>query len=141
MVEEAPTPQYHPQQKMTANTGCLRLSKELRQIHQDIAEMAAQLAESDTTLQALRRSYPNVRQRTFTTWVRDTLHKGTPRRADDIRRLNRDVIHAADIRFDAILVTERSKKRSTKRQELSTLYGLTPEDVNALGSITISPNF
>ncbi|CEJ61515.1 hypothetical protein PMG11_10046 [Penicillium brasilianum] len=132
MVEEAPTIQYYPQQKMTANTDCLLLFKEPRQIRQDIAEMAAKLAESDTTLQALRHSYPNVRQRTFTTWVRDTLHKDTPRRTEDIRRLTKDVIHAGDIRFDAILITERSKKSSSKRQEFSTLYGLTPEDVNAL---------
>lgn len=51
MVEEVPTIQYYPQQKMTANTDCLLLLfKELRQIRQDIAEMAAKLAESDTTL-------------------------------------------------------------------------------------------
>ncbi|OOQ86361.1 hypothetical protein PEBR_21857 [Penicillium brasilianum] len=146
MVDEAPTLRLYPEENIAANMAGFSLFREIRQLRQEIADaraesadaraetakVAAQQAESNDLLQDFRVSHLDVRQRTYSTWVRDALGKNTPSRTAAIQSLNKDVVHAGDIRFDAMLVTERFTKSSTERQHFSALYGLTAEDVNAL---------
>ncbi|KAJ5562793.1 hypothetical protein N7461_001554 [Penicillium sp. DV-2018c] len=80
--------------------------------------------------------------------VRDALKKDTERRKEEIRKLNKDVIHGGDVRSDAMVVTERYKKSSTEWQSFRTLYiyiyiyiyiGLTPDNVHDLGIVPCYP--
>ena len=73
--------------------------------------------------------------------MRDALNKDTERRKEEIRRLNKDVIHGGDVRSDAMVVTERYKKSSTEWQSFRTLYGLTPDNVNDLGIVYKFPSY
>ncbi|KAJ5551486.1 hypothetical protein N7461_006184 [Penicillium sp. DV-2018c] len=57
------------------------------------------------------RMYLDFRQRATSTLVRDALKKDPERRKDEIRRLKQDIIHSGDIRSDAMVVTERYKKK------------------------------
>ncbi|KAJ5741726.1 hypothetical protein N7533_011135 [Penicillium manginii] len=71
----------------------------------------------------------------ISTWVRDALNKDTERQKEEIRRLNKDVIHGGDMRSDAMVVTEGYKKSSTVWRSFRTLYGLTLDNVNDLGIV------
>ncbi|CEJ54095.1 hypothetical protein PMG11_00418 [Penicillium brasilianum] len=125
MVDEAPTLRLYPEENIAANMAGFRLFREIRQLREEVAE-------TSDLLQVFRKSHLDVRQRTYSTWVRDALGKNTPSRTAAIRSLNKDIVHAGDIRLDAMLVNERFAKSSTERQHFSALYGLTAEDVNAL---------
>ena len=80
-------------------------------------------------------SHLDLRQRVISTWVQDVLHKGTLRRKEEICRLNKEVIYGGDVRSDTVVVTERYKKNSNKWQTFRTLYSLTPDNVNYLGTV------
>ncbi|KAJ5484898.1 hypothetical protein N7539_004886 [Penicillium diatomitis] len=71
--------------------------------------------------------YPS-KQRAISIWVRDALKKDTEHPKEELRRLNKDVIHGGDVRSDAMVVTERYRKNSTEWQSFRTLYGLTPDN-------------
>jgi hypothetical protein len=86
-------------------------------------------------LESHRQSNLDIRQRAISTWVRDALNKDTERWKEEIRRLNKDVIHGGDVRSDAIVVTQCYKKSSTQWQPFRTLYGLAPDNVNDLGIV------
>ncbi|KAJ9206275.1 hypothetical protein DTO021D3_4877 [Paecilomyces variotii] len=121
MVQEAPLLQYDAEQKIAANENGFGLLAEMRKMNDKI-----------TKLEAHRQSHLDVRQRAISTWVRDALNKDTERRNEDIRRLNKDVIHGGDVRSDAMVVTERYKKNSTEWKSFRILYGLTPDEMNDL---------
>jgi hypothetical protein len=104
------------------------------------AEMAklneiTNLESHNLTLESHRQSHLDLRQRAISTWVRDALKKGTERRKEEVQRLNKDFIHAGDVRSDAMVVTERYKKSSTEWRSFHILYGLTPDEVNDLGIV------
>lgn len=124
MVKEAPSLQYDAEQRTAANEGGFGLLAEIRQIRAELAK-----------LESHRQSHLDLRQRAISTWVRDALNKGTSRRKEEIRRLNKDIIHGGDIRSDAMVVNERYRRSSTEWQSFRTLYGLTPDDVNNLGIV------
>ncbi|KAJ9306377.1 hypothetical protein DTO280E4_60 [Paecilomyces variotii] len=128
MVQEAPLLQYDAEQKIAANENGFGLLAEMRHMRADMAKMNDKI----TKLEAHRQSHLDIRQRAISTWVRDALNKDTERRNEDIRRLNKDVIHGGDVRSDAMVVTERYKKNSTEWKSFRMLYGLTPDEMNDL---------
>lgn len=65
-------------------------------------------------LEAHRQGHLDIRQKALSTWVRDALGKDTERRKQDIRRLNKEVVHGGDVRSDAMVVTERFGPNSTE---------------------------
>ncbi|KAJ5128138.1 hypothetical protein N7448_008917 [Penicillium atrosanguineum] len=121
MVREAPSLRYDAEQRIAANEGGFGLLAELREMNDKI-----------NRLESHRQGHLDIRQRAISTWVRDALSKDTERRKEDIRRLNKDIIHGGDVRSDAMVVIERYKKSSTEWQYFRTLYGLTPDNVNDL---------
>lgn len=124
MAREAPSLRYDAEQRTAANEGGFGLLAEIRQMRKDIEK-----------LEAHRQSHLDLRQRAISTWVRDALNKGTVRRKEEIRRLNKDIIHGGDVRSDAMVVTERYRRSSTEWQSFRTLYGLTPDDMKDLGIV------
>lgn len=131
MVKEAPFLHYDAEQRIAANEGGFGFLAEMRGIRAEMARMNDKFQK----LESHRQSHLDIRQRAISTWVRDALNKDTEGRKEDIRRLNKDVIHGGDVRSDAMVVTERYKKSSTEWQSFRTLYGLTPDNVNDLGIV------
>ena len=129
MVREAPSLQYDAEQRIAANEGGFGFLAEMREMRAEMATINHKVQK----LESHRQSHLDIRQRAISTWVRDALNKDTERRKEDIRRLNKDIIHGGDVRSDAMVVTERYKKSSTEWQCFRTLYGLTPDNVNDLG--------
>lgn len=123
--------QYDAEQRIAANEGGFGFLAEMR----DIRAKVDKLESHRQKLESHRQSHLDIRQRAISTWVRDALNKDTERRKQEIRRLNKDVIHGGDVRSDAMVVTERYKKSSTEWQSFRTLYGLTPDNVNDLGIV------
>ncbi|KAJ5303935.1 uncharacterized protein N7443_003595 [Penicillium atrosanguineum] len=142
MVREAPLLRYDAEQRIAANEGGFGLLAELREMNDKINRLESHGQKLESHCQKLeshcqkleshRQSHLDIRQRAISTWVRDALNKDTERRKEDIRRLNKDIIHGGDVRSDAMVVTERYKKSSTEWQYFRTLYGLTPDNVNDL---------
>lgn len=122
---------YDAEQRIAANEGGFGFLAEMRGIRAEMARMNDKFQK----LESHRQSHLDIRQRAISTWVRDALNKDTEGRKEDIRRLNKDVIHGGDVRSDAMVVTERYKKSSTEWQSFRTLYGLTPDNVNDLGIV------
>jgi DNA repair exonuclease SbcCD ATPase subunit len=143
MVKEAPLLQYDAEQRIAANEGGFGFLAEMRAIRAEMAKMNDKIQKLEShsqkveshrqKLESHRQSHLDIRQRAISTWVRDALNKDTERRKEEIRRLNKDVIHGGDVRSDAMVVTERYKKSSTEWKSFRTLYGLTPDNVNDLG--------
>jgi acetate kinase len=135
MVKEAPLLRYDAEQRIAANEGGFGFLAEMNAKMAKLDDKFTKLESHCQKLESHRQSHLDLRQRAISTWVRDVLGKDTERRKEEIRRLNKDVIHGGDIRSDAMVVTERYKKRSTEWQSFRTLYGLTPDNVNDLGTI------
>ncbi|KAK2789002.1 hypothetical protein FQN53_002818 [Emmonsiellopsis sp. PD_33] len=128
MVREAPAMQYDAEQRLAANEGGFGLLERLTRL-----EAHCQIQDDKIKkLESHRQSHLDIRQRAISTWVRDALHRATERQNEEIRRLNKDVIHGGDVRSDAMVLTERYKKSSTEWRSFRTLYGLTPDEVNDL---------
>ncbi|KAJ5148360.1 LPS-induced tumor necrosis factor alpha factor [Penicillium atrosanguineum] len=128
MDSEAPLLQYDPEQRIAANECGFGLLAELREMNHKINKLESHFQK----LESHRQSHLDIRQKAISTWVRDALNKDTERGKEEIRRLNKDIIHGGDVRSDAMVVTERYKKSSTEWQYFRTLYGLTPDNVNDL---------
>jgi acetate kinase len=138
MIEEAPSLRYDAEQRMVANEGGFTLLAEMREMRARIMALESQsqkLVSQSQKLESHRQKHMDIRQRAISTWVRDALNEDTERRKEEIRRLNKDVIHGGDVRSDAMVVTERYKKSSTEWQSFGTLYGLSPDDVHDLGIV------
>lgn len=110
----------------------------LKSGHSTLESEHSKLKSAYSTLESNSRGWEmhrqvsmDLRQRAITTWVRDTLHRDTPRRKDHIRALNKG-IHGGNVRVDFMVVSERFKAGSTEWRHFSTLYGLTPDDMRAL---------
>jgi acetate kinase len=131
MIEEAPSLRYDAEQRMAASEGGFTLLAEMREMRARIMALESQSQK----LESHRQKHMDIRQSAISTWVRDALNKDTERRKEEIRRLNKDVIHGGDVRSDAMMVTERYKKSSTEWQSFGTLYGLSPDDVHDLGIV------
>ncbi|KAJ5086784.1 hypothetical protein NUU61_008091 [Penicillium alfredii] len=128
MIREASSLQYDATQGIAANERGFGFLEEVR-------DMRAKMASLESRLQKVeihRQSHLDLRQRTISTWVRDALKKTSEHRREDLRRLNKGTIHGGDIRTDTMVVTERYKTSSTEWRSFSTLYGLTPDDVENL---------
>ncbi|KAK2802378.1 hypothetical protein FQN50_007375 [Emmonsiellopsis sp. PD_5] len=128
MVRKAPAMQYGAELRLAANEGGFSFLDRLTRL-----EAHCQIQDDKIKkLESHRQSHLDIRQWAISTWVRDALHKTTERRNEEIRRLNKDIIHGGDVRSDAMVVTECYKKSSTEWQSFRTLYGLIPDDVNDL---------
>jgi hypothetical protein len=153
MSREAPSLQYHAEQKVAANDAGLNfleaihtqfdsLKAEINQLKshnvgQDsqIEELKSQnlgLESEIEKFRALRRKAIDVRQRALLTWVRDALNKVNDNRQKVIRRINKE-IHSGDVRNDALALKERLLPTSTEWKAFKTLYGLTLHDFEKLG--------
>lgn len=111
----------------------------MRQMRADIESYRKESESHRKKLEYHRQSHLDLRKRAISTWVRDALKKDTPRREEEIHRLNKDVIYSGDVRSDAMVVTERFTKTSTEWQSFYTLYGLTPDNMNNLGIVYTFP--
>lgn len=135
MVREAPSLQLDAEQGVVANDAGFTLLAELRNLNDQVAKLRSECSGLKSEFSLQSNSYLDVRQRAISTWVRDALGKDTPSRKVAIRNLNKNVVHAGDVRADAVLVTRRYKPGSTEHTQFPTLYGLSPDEVKNLGMI------
>ena len=148
MVRDAPSLQHDVDQGVAANDAGFTLLAELRKLNERVAKLETEcsglksevsgLKSEVSDLQLHSNSYLDVRQRAISTWVRDALGKDTPARRVAIRNLNKNVVHAGDVRVDALVVTRRYKLGSTEQSQFPTLYGLSADEVKNLGMISNS---
>ncbi|KAJ5800709.1 uncharacterized protein N7518_002777 [Penicillium psychrosexuale] len=149
MVQEAPFLKYDTKKNMAANEGGFDIftrieklesltqklesqNQKLESLTQKLESQNQKLESQNQKLESHRQSHLDLRQRAISTWVRDAFSKVTERRNEEIRRLNRDIIHGGDVRSDAMVVNERYSRNSTEWKRFSTLYGLTPDNVEDL---------
>ncbi|KAJ5555170.1 hypothetical protein N7461_003640 [Penicillium sp. DV-2018c] len=149
MVEDAASLHYDPRQNTAANEAGFDMLDQLRamranmsKLQQDMSAMEELRKKDASELEQLkadmakqeshRHAHLDVRQRTISTWARDALGKDTERRKQETRRLNKTVVHAGDVRSDAMVVSERYRRTSTEWNSFKTLYGLTPDEVKQL---------
>lgn len=123
---EAPLLQYDAEQNVAANEGGSSFFQQLDKIEQELknnrAEMASDRAEMNDKvekLEAYRQGHLDLRQKCLSTRVRDALGKDTEGQKQEIRRLNKEIVHGGDVRSDAMVVTERFSQNSTERKSFS----------------------
>ncbi|KAJ5444540.1 uncharacterized protein N7458_008412 [Penicillium daleae] len=118
---------YDAELKVAANKSGFDLLERLSAMEEKMAEME----EKMETFEGHRLNHLALRERAISTWVRDALKKDTARRNQEIKRLNTEIIHGADIHTDAI-VLKKYRESSTEWQAFSMLYGLTLYEINKL---------
>ncbi|PLB50120.1 hypothetical protein P170DRAFT_424541 [Aspergillus steynii IBT 23096] len=96
---------------------------------QTLADQNSALKDEMTKCMAIQKRYLDTRERTFLTWIRKLWDEHDELRNARIRRLNREVIHSADIIADAAMVSERFEPEQSERTLFPWLYGLDPETV------------
>lgn len=132
---------YDAELKVAANKSGFDLLERLSAMEEKMAEMEekmetmAEIEEKMETFEGHRLNHLALRKRAISTWVRDALKKDTARRNQEIKRLNTEIIHGADIHTDAI-VLKKYRESSTEWQAFSMLYGLTFYEFNKLGMIS-----
>jgi hypothetical protein len=104
-----------------------------RTLEYDTKRLKSDTQDLKSHIKKLESFYLDRPKRAISTGAPDALDKDTECRKEETFRMDEDSIHYGDIRSDAMMVTERYTKSSTVWKAFSTLYGLTPDDVNSLG--------